>query len=57
MLYWVRLPYATFGLVVADGRIQRAPPSARWAIGKDADTVLTYERRKGATITLVSSGT
>jgi hypothetical protein len=57
MLYWVRLPYATFGLVVADGRIQRAPPIARWAIGKDADTVLTYERRKGATITLVSSGT
>ena len=41
MLYWVRPPYATFGLVVADGRIQRASPIAGWAIGKDADNVLT----------------
>jgi hypothetical protein len=57
MLYWVRLPYATFGLVVAAGRIERAPPIARWAIGKDADKVLAYYRRKGATIKLVSPGT
>ena len=56
MLYWVRPPYATFGLVVADGRIQRASPIAGWAIGKDADNVLTYYRRKGVTINRVSPG-
>lgn len=45
---WVSLPYATFGLAVAGGRVVDAAPIARWAIGKPERQVAAYYRRKGA---------
>lgn len=45
---WVSLPYATFGLRVADGRVVEAPPIARWAVGKTEQGVADYYRSKGA---------
>ena len=47
-LIWVSLPHATFGLLVADGVITKAPPIARWAIGRGEHEVAAYYRRRGA---------
>jgi len=47
-LIWVSLTYATFGLVVRDGRIVDGPPISRWTIGKPERQVADYYRRKGA---------
>lgn len=49
--YRVSLPYATFALVARGGRIHRAPPIARRALGMPEELALDYYRRaKGATI-------
>lgn len=45
---WVSLPWATFGIAAHDGRVVDAAPIARWAIGKPADQVAAYYRRRGA---------
>lgn len=42
---WISLPYATFGLAVADGKVVEAPP-----IGRDERGVAGYYRRRGAKI-------
>ncbi|MEV0231603.1 hypothetical protein [Nonomuraea sp. NPDC050786] len=44
----VSLSYATFAIVVRDGRIVDAAPIARWAIGKPEQRVAEYYQRKGA---------
>ncbi|MFF0864139.1 hypothetical protein ACFYUV_20440 [Nonomuraea sp. NPDC003560] len=46
--FWVSLAYATFAIVVRDGRVVDAAPIARWAIGKPEQRVADYYRRKGA---------
>lgn len=51
---WVSLPWATFGVAVADGRVVDAAPIARWAIGKPEAQVAAYFRRKGARIVPLS---
>lgn len=45
---WVSLPYATFGLGIAGGRVVDAAPIARWAIGRDERQVAAYYRKRGA---------
>jgi len=50
VLYWVCLPYATFGIVTKGDVVVRAAPIAKWARGRDIVVVLDYFRRKGAQI-------
>ncbi|WP_187414211.1 hypothetical protein [Nonomuraea sp. PA05] len=45
---WVSLTYATFAVVVRDGRVVDAAPIARWSIGKPEQRVADYYKRKGA---------
>lgn len=45
---WVSLPYATFALAVANGRVVDAAPIARWSIGRPEREVATYYRQRGA---------
>jgi len=45
---WVSLDYATFGIVTENGRVTKAPPIARWAVGRDEREVAAFYRRKGA---------
>jgi hypothetical protein len=48
---WVSLPHATFGLVVAGGRVIEAPPIAQRAVkrlGRDEHRVAAYYRARGA---------
>lgn len=53
--YRVCLPYATFTLVARGGRIHRAPPIARRALGMPEELALDYYRRaKGATIARIA---
>jgi hypothetical protein len=47
--YWISLPYATFGVAIANGIVTRAAPIAAWSLGKPAK-VLRYYRRAGARI-------
>jgi hypothetical protein len=49
-LYWVRLPYATFGLVVLDGIVVAAAPIARRNIGRPIDKVVQYYQKKSAKV-------
>ena len=49
-LYSVTLPYATFGLVVVDGKVVAAAPIARRNIGRPIDNVVRYYQKKGAKI-------
>jgi hypothetical protein len=49
-LYWVRLAYATFGLVVVDGMVVAAAPIAGRNIGRPIDRVAQYYRKKGAKV-------
>lgn len=53
-LVQVSLPYATFGLVIRDGRVSAAPPVARWAAGKHEAEVAGYYRRRGAVLTVLA---
>jgi hypothetical protein len=48
--WYVRTPYATFLLVAAAGRVTRAPPIARWTIGKQTERVLAHDWAKGGRI-------
>lgn len=41
-LYWVSLPYATFGIISKDGWVIDAAPIAKWAIGKTMNEVWKY---------------
>lgn len=49
-LLWISLPWATFGLILDGDRVVRAPPIARWTIGKPVQAVIAYYQRKGADI-------
>jgi hypothetical protein len=48
---WISLPYATFGIAVADGVVvEAAPIAAKWVLGRDEREVAAYYRRRGAKI-------
>jgi hypothetical protein len=47
-MWWVSLPYATFGLVVHNAVVWAAPPIASWAVGRSEHEVYGYYQRKGA---------
>jgi len=49
-LYWVRLPHATFGLVVLDGKVVAAAPIARRSMGRPIEKVVHYYEQKGAKV-------
>ena len=53
MLYTINLSYAYFGLVVENDIVVKAPPIAKWAIGKSIDNVLFFYEGKGAQITKI----
>lgn len=46
----VTLPYATFGIVVADGQVIDSAPIARWTVGRSWADVAAYFRRRQAKI-------
>jgi hypothetical protein len=48
LMWWVSLPYATFGLVVRNAVVWAAPPIASWAVGRSEYEVYAYYQRKGA---------
>ena len=54
---WISLSYATFSITINDGTVTDTPPIAKWATGRDADGVIAYYRRRGATIKTIHSGT
>jgi hypothetical protein len=48
-LIWVHVPrWATFGLIVRDGKVVEAAPICRWAVGQPERTVADYLRQRGA---------
>jgi len=48
---WISLPYATFGIAVADGVVvEAAPIAAKRVLGRDEREVAAYYRRQGAKI-------
>jgi hypothetical protein len=49
-LVYVRLSYASFGLVVFDKKVIDAPPIAKWTIGRDLTDVIKFYKNKGAEI-------
>lgn len=52
----VSLPWATFGLVVVDGKIAEAAPVAGWSTGKPIESVAAYYRRRGGVVEPVDEG-
>lgn len=52
-LWYISLPWATFGLIEQDQVIVDTAPIAKWAIGKLAADVFNYYKRKQAKIELV----
>jgi hypothetical protein len=42
--------YACFCLVVRDGVVVEAAPIAKWVMGKSVEYVVSYFRRKGASV-------
>lgn len=40
-------PHFVAGLIMRDGKASESAPILRWAIGKDADFLRTYFKRKG----------
>jgi hypothetical protein len=53
---WVRveLGYATFGLHVADGRVDAAAPIGRWMVGHTLSHVERWVASKGGSVTEVT---
>lgn len=51
---WVSLPYATYGIVVCDGKVVDAAPIARWMIGKDTHSVREWIKKKGGIYKVLS---
>lgn len=45
--YWVSLPYATFGITIAMGKVTHSAPIGQWAIGKTGDEFRSWVEKKG----------
>lgn len=50
VLWWIHLPYATFGIESQGSRVVRAAPIAGWSVGRDIEDVKAFYRGKGADI-------
>lgn len=51
MLYYIDLPYACYGIIVQDNVVIKAPPIARWMIGKQYSTdIRGWLMHKGAEV-------
>lgn len=50
LLYRIVLPFAVFGIECEAGKVVKAAPIARWALGRDAASVLGYYHRRKAVI-------
>lgn len=57
-VYWefyrVELPYATYGLLVSDNLVVKAPPIAKWMIGRLWPECQVWIGKKHGNITLIS---
>ena len=51
-ILWVRLPWATFGLVCRRGYVVEAAPIARYAIGWSVEQAVIYFASRGADLEL-----
>jgi hypothetical protein len=49
-LFWVSLPYATFGIVSRHGRVYDTAPIAKWMIGKPLEDLRGWMRLKKAIV-------
>lgn len=49
-LYWISLPYATFGIESSNDVIVRAAPISYRSIGRKEDDVLEYYKGRGAQV-------
>jgi len=49
-MLWVSLPFATFGLAIAEGVVIATPPIARYAKGWPEARVWSYFEGRGATV-------
>jgi hypothetical protein len=52
-LVYVSLPYATYGIIVKDGKVIDTAPLARWMIGQSTKKVRKWLDSKGAKYTVV----
>ena len=54
ILYWVKLPYATFGVVVRMGMVVSSAPIAKWAVGKNYQVFAQWVVKKGGSLRKVN---
>jgi hypothetical protein len=54
-LVYVRMPYATYGLIIRNGRVVEAPPIARWMVGRPEHEMAAWITGKGGTGTVVGA--
>lgn len=52
-MIYIDLPYACFALVVENGKVVRAPPIAKWALGRNTEVVVKYYRDKKAKVQVI----
>ena len=52
-LYYVELDYACYGLIVTSGQVTKAPPIARWMIGKTLPEVSRWINWKAGKISQI----
>ncbi len=49
----VKLPYATFGIRVEEGKVIKAPPIAKWMVGKTVLEVRAWVKGKKGTVDII----
>jgi hypothetical protein len=54
--YRISTSYACFDIVCDSVWVDKAPPIAKWAVGKNGADVLTYYKHSGATIEVLVGG-
>ena len=50
MLYRVKLSYATYGIEIENDIVTEAPPIAKWMIGKNIVTIMSWVANKHGNI-------
>lgn len=50
MLYRIVLSYATYGIEVKDDIVTKAPPMAKWMMGKNIKFITSWVKKKGGQI-------
>ena len=46
MLYRITTNYACFAIITKDNLVIKAPPIAKWTVGKNIDSILNYYKNK-----------